>query len=45
MDGLVESVGVGEGLMCEMMDFEIAPDALDIIEFGAYFGSHSTVSQ
>ena len=34
-----------EGLVGEVMGVKIAPDRLDFIEFGAYFGSHSRVSQ
>ena len=37
MDSGVESVGIGECLMGEMMGFEIAPNRLDIIEFGRVF--------
>ena len=35
MDGGVEGFGVGEGLVGEMMGFEIMPDDLDVVEFGA----------
>ena len=38
MDGLVERGGVGEGLVGEMMGLEVAPDELDIVEFGRVFG-------
>jgi hypothetical protein len=31
--------------MCEVVRLEIVPDDLDVIEFGAYLGSHSMVSQ
>ena len=34
MDGLVKRVGVDEGLVGEVMGLEIAPDRLDVIEFG-----------
>ena len=34
VDGLVEDVRVGEGLVGEMMGLEIVPDNLDIVEFG-----------
>src|SRR5271157_4075242 len=37
MDGLVERVGVGEGLVGEVMGLEIAPDRLDVVEFGGVF--------
>jgi hypothetical protein len=45
MDRAVECDWVGEGLMREMMRFEIPPDAFDVVQFGVYFGSHLTVSQ
>src|SRR5580693_6138695 len=38
MDGAVECVGIGEGLMREMVRLEVAPDALDVIEFRCIFG-------
>src|SRR5271165_5243079 len=38
VNGSVEIVGVSEGLMGEMMSFEIAPDGLDVVEFGSVFG-------
>ena len=28
-----------------MMPYEIVPDNLEVVELGAYLGSHSTVSQ
>src|SRR5271166_711246 len=37
VNGSVEIVGVSEGLMGEMMSFEIAPDGLDVVEFGCVF--------
>lgn len=37
-DGLFEGVFGGEGLMSEMMGFEVAPDDLDVVEFGGVFG-------
>ena len=37
MDGLVERVGVGEGLVGEVMGLKIAPDRLDVVEFGRVF--------
>src|SRR5271169_3201529 len=37
MDGLVERVGVGEGLVGEVMGLKIAPDRLDVVEFGGVF--------
>jgi hypothetical protein len=38
VDRLVESVGVGEGLMGEVMRLEIAPDSLDVVQFRRIFG-------
>ena len=38
MDGLFERGGVGEGLVGEVIGFEIVPDRLDIIEFGRILG-------
>jgi len=38
MDFPVEVVGVGEGLVSEVMGFEVAPDRLDVVEFGCVFG-------
>ena len=37
VDFAVEGFGVSKCLMGEMMGFEIAPDHLDIIEFGRIF--------
>ena len=37
MDGLVEGGDVCEGLVGEMMCLEIAPDRLDVVEFGGVF--------
>ncbi len=37
MDCGIEDFGIGECLMGEVMDFEVAPDALDVIEFGRIF--------
>jgi len=34
VDFAVESVGIGEGLMGQMMRLEIVPDNLDIVELG-----------
>ena len=45
VDCAVEDVGISEGLMGQMARLEIVPDNLDVVEFGSYFGSHSTVSQ
>ena len=38
VDGLVERGDVGEGLVGEMMRLEVAPDRLDVVEFGRVFG-------
>ena len=37
VDGVVERDGVGEGLVGEVMGLEVAPDRLDVIEFGRVF--------
>ena len=37
VDGLVEMIGIGEGLMGEMMAFQIPPDRFDIIQFRSVF--------
>ena len=38
MDCLVQCSDIGEGLMSEVMSFQIVPDDLDIIEFRRVFG-------
>jgi hypothetical protein len=38
MDGAIESCGVGESLVSQMMGFEINLDALDVVEFGRILG-------
>ena len=38
MDGVVECVDVIEGLVGEMMRLEVAPDGLDVVQFGRVFG-------
>jgi len=38
VDRLVECVGVGEGLVGEMMRLEVAPDGLDVVQFRSVFG-------
>jgi hypothetical protein len=38
VDGLVEDLCVGEGLMGEIMGFEVAPDGFDVVEFRRVFG-------
>jgi hypothetical protein len=38
VNGLVEIVGAGEGLVGQMMGFEITPDGLDVVEFGRVLG-------
>ena len=45
MDSAVEMIDIGEGLMGEEVPFQITPGSFDVVEFGAYFGCHSTVSQ
>ena len=45
MDGLVEAGEVCEGLVGEVMGLEIEPAGSISLSSGAYFGSHSTVSQ
>jgi hypothetical protein len=46
VDGAVEAVEVGEGLMREVARFQVAPDDLSMsFNSGAYLGNHSTVSQ
>ena len=37
MDGLVERGDVCEGLVGEVMGLKIAPDRLDVVEFGGVF--------
>ena len=37
MDGPVEGVGVGEGLVGEVIGLEIMPDNLDVVELGRVF--------
>jgi hypothetical protein len=37
MNGYVESGCIGEGLVGEVVAFKIAPDRLDVIEFGRIF--------
>src|SRR3954467_15955948 len=36
-DGAFESVGIGEGMIGELMLLEVAPASLDIVEFGSVF--------
>ncbi len=38
MDRVVEFAWVSEGLMREMMRFEVMPDAFDVVQFGRIFG-------
>jgi hypothetical protein len=38
VNGLIEIVAVGEGLVSQMMGFEIAPHGLDVVEFGRVLG-------
>lgn len=37
VDGAVEGFGVGEGLVGQMMRFEVVPDNLDVVELGGVF--------
>ena len=37
MDGSIEVGGVGEGVVGEIVRFEIVPDNLDVVEFGCVF--------
>lgn len=37
MDYVVECVGVSKGLMGEMMSLEVAPNRLDVVQFGRIF--------
>ena len=37
MNGLFERLSVGEGLVGEVMALEVAPDRLDVVEFGRVF--------
>ncbi len=38
MDGLIERVGIDEGLVGEIMRLEIAPDGFDVIQLRGVFG-------
>jgi hypothetical protein len=38
VNGPVEVVGVGDGLVGQMMGFEIAPEGLGVVEFGRVLG-------
>jgi hypothetical protein len=38
VDGLVERVSMGEGLMGEVIRLEAAPDDFDVVEFWSVFG-------
>ena len=38
MDGPVEDVPVGEGLMGEIVGFQVSPDGFDVVEIGRVFG-------
>ncbi len=37
MDGSIEVGGVGEGVVGEIVRFEIVPHNLDVVEFGCVF--------
>lgn len=45
MDGLIQPLRIGEGLVGEVAAFQVPPDDLNVVEFGRILGSHSTVSQ
>src|SRR4051794_26880552 len=36
-DGVGESIGIGEGVVGELMLLEVAPGSLDVIQFGGVF--------
>src|ERR687884_70840 len=36
-DGAFESVGIGEGVVGELMLLEVAPASFDVVEFGSVF--------
>jgi hypothetical protein len=38
VDGAVEGVDVGEGLVREMMGLEVAPDQFDVVQFRRILG-------
>ena len=38
VDGLVEGVDIGEGLMGEVMRLEVVPNDFDTVEFWGVFG-------
>ena len=38
VDGAIRSLGVGKGLVGQMMRVEIVPDNLDVVELGCVFG-------
>jgi hypothetical protein len=38
LDDVVESVGIDEGAIGELMLLEIAPASLDVVQFGGVFG-------
>ena len=37
-DRAVESAKISEGLVGEMLRFQVAPDGLDVVELGSVFG-------
>src|SRR5271166_2720057 len=38
VDGGIEDLSIGEGMVCEVVSFQFAPDDLDVVEFGRVFG-------
>jgi hypothetical protein len=38
VDGAVEAIDVGEGLMRKVARFQVAPDDLDVVQLGGVFG-------
>ena len=38
VDGAVEGIGVSEGLMREMLCFEVTPDGLDVVQLRRILG-------
>jgi hypothetical protein len=37
LDGAIEVIGAGEGLMCEVMPLQVAPEHLDIVQLRSVF--------
>ena len=38
VDGMVEGIGIGEGLVGEVVCLEVAPDAFDVVQLGSILG-------